>query len=137
MVRGTVGQSVVDVLEGHMDTLGEEGERPPGQPRGLSPGPGMGAQGGCAPGSMWGRAAHPARVSVLVQACDSVQGPLPRGPPALPPLPPGVCLSPDGRGAREAHIKLPQELLAAFPPHTGDDARFLAEVADPNSLDRQ
>lgn len=72
VVRGTVGQSVVDLLEGHMDTLGEE----------------------------------------------------------------GICLSPDGRGAREAHIKLPQELLAAFPPHTGDDARFLAEVADPGSLDR-
>lgn len=32
MVRGTVGQSVVDVLEGHMDTLGEEGERPPEKP---------------------------------------------------------------------------------------------------------
>lgn len=61
---------------------------------------------------------------------------LPSGPPT-PFRAPGICLSPDGRGAREAHVKLPQELLAAFPPHTGDDARYLAEVADPSSVDRQ
>jgi hypothetical protein len=46
-------------------------------------------------------------------------------------------LSPEGRDAREAHIKLPNELLAAYPPHTGDDARSLADIADPKAVDAQ
>jgi hypothetical protein len=44
-------------------------------------------------------------------------------------------LSPEGRAAREAHITLPNELLAAYPPHTGDDARSLADIADPKAVD--
>lgn len=48
-----------------------------------------------------------------------------------------LCLSPDGRGVRESHIKLPTELLTAFPPPEGDDARFLAEIAEPRSVDVQ
>lgn len=48
-----------------------------------------------------------------------------------------LCLSPEGRGARETHIKLPTELMGSFPPHSGDDARFLVEIAEPKALDRQ
>lgn len=48
-----------------------------------------------------------------------------------------LCLSPEGRGARESHVKLPNELMAAFPAHTGDDARFLRDIAEPRSLDAQ
>lgn len=55
----------------------------------------------------------------------------------IPPLCAAVCLSPEGRDAREAHIKLPNELLAAYPPHTGDDARSLADIADPKAVDAQ
>ena len=73
VLRGLAGQSVVDVLEGHLDTLGDD----------------------------------------------------------------VVCLSPEGRGVREAHVKLPNELLAAFPAPAGDDARFLQDIADARSLDLQ
>ncbi|KAI3438501.1 hypothetical protein D9Q98_000929 [Chlorella vulgaris] len=72
VVRGLEGQTVVDLLEGHVDTLGDE----------------------------------------------------------------TLCLSPEGRGARETHIKLPTELMGSFPPHSGDDARFLVEIAEPKALDR-
>lgn len=54
-----------------------------------------------------------------------------------PPAAAALCLSPEGRDTRETHIKLPNELLAAFPPHTGDDARFLAEIAEPKAVDAQ
>lgn len=59
--------------------------------------------------------------------------------PPTPPPPPlaALCLSPDGRGVKEAHVKLPTELLAAFPPHTGDDGRYLAEISEPRAVDRQ
>ena len=61
-----------------------------------------------------------------------------RSPPPPPPAPPAaLCLSPEGRGARESHVKLPNELLAAFPPHAGDDARCLADIAAPRALDVQ
>ena len=48
-----------------------------------------------------------------------------------------LCLSPDGRGVPEAHVKLPTELLGAFPEPAGDDARFLQEIAQRGSLDSQ
>ncbi|PSC75358.1 hydroxyneurosporene methyltransferase [Micractinium conductrix] len=65
VVRGLVGQNIVEVLEQHMDTLGEE----------------------------------------------------------------AVCLSPEGRDIKEAHVKLPNELLGAYPAPAGDDAFFLNEIA--------
>ncbi|PRW59051.1 NADH:ubiquinone oxidoreductase 22 kDa subunit [Chlorella sorokiniana] len=71
VLRGVQGQPLTTVLEGHMDTLGEQ----------------------------------------------------------------TLCLSPDGRGVPEAHVKLPTELLAAFPAPAGDDARYLQEVAQRGSLD--
>ena len=48
-----------------------------------------------------------------------------------------MCLSPEGRDARESHIKIPTELMAVFPPPTGDDARLLEEIAESRSLDGQ
>ena len=48
-----------------------------------------------------------------------------------------LCLSPDGRGVAEAHVKLPTELLSAFPAPAGDDARYLEEIAQRDSLDHQ
>lgn len=53
------------------------------------------------------------------------------------PRPAALCLSPDGRGVPEAHVKLPTELLTAFPAPAGDDARYLQEVAQRGSLDSQ
>ena len=58
--------------------------------------------------------------------------------PALPPPPlhaarpsccAAVCLSPEGRDIKEAHVKLPNELLGAYPAPAGDDAFFLNEIA--------
>ena len=46
-------------------------------------------------------------------------------------------MSPDGRGAMEAHCKLPSELLEAFPQPADDDARQLQEIAEANTLDKQ
>jgi hypothetical protein len=46
-----------------------------------------------------------------------------------------VCLGAEGRGKWDAHIKVPNELAARVPVPEGDEARLLAEVADPASLD--
>lgn len=72
--------------------------------------------------------------------CDALACCLSARLPSSPPpfcTPAGLCLSPEGRGAKESHVKIPTELLAAFPPPAGDDARFLAEIAKDHSLDKQ
>jgi hypothetical protein len=46
-----------------------------------------------------------------------------------------VALSPEGRGAPEAHVKVPNELLARLPAPGDDDARTLREVADEFDVD--
>ena len=48
-----------------------------------------------------------------------------------------VAPSPEGRGAGEAHVKLPNELLEKCPAPQGDDIRWLREVADEFNLDQQ
>lgn len=46
-----------------------------------------------------------------------------------------VVTSPEGSGAVEAHVKVPNELLEAVPAPQGDDARWLSEVAAVDSVD--
>lgn len=106
VVRGTTGQSVVELLQAHLDTLGEDGEQ--GLP---------------------GR-----RLCLVLPTCITADLPVTCRPPRLPAA---VCLSPEGRDARESHIKIPTELMAAFPAPTGDDARLLEEIAESRSLDGQ
>jgi len=48
-----------------------------------------------------------------------------------------VVRSPEGRGAIEAHVKVPNELVFRIPVPRGDDARSLAEVVDSVSFDPQ
>lgn len=40
-----------------------------------------------------------------------------------------IALSPEGRGAPEAVVQVPTEVGASLPPHTGDAAAALAELA--------
>ena len=47
-----------------------------------------------------------------------------------------IARSPEGRGAGEAHVKIPNELLQRFPSPQGDDERWLSEVAEDGSIDR-
>jgi len=75
--------------------------------------------------------------SVVPHAIGAATIPTPHAPPlTLLPVA-ALCLSPDGRGVPEAHVKLPTELLGAFPEPAGDDARFLQEIAQRGSLDSQ
>lgn len=46
-----------------------------------------------------------------------------------------VVASPEGAGAVEAHVKVPNEMLSAVPAPEGDDARWLSEVAAADSVD--
>ena len=45
-----------------------------------------------------------------------------------------VAASPEGRGAAEAHVKLPNELLAAY-PRSADDEELLRAVAEEGEVD--
>jgi hypothetical protein len=47
-----------------------------------------------------------------------------------------LALGPEGHGTYEAHIKLPNELLATYPPPQGHDNDFLYTVADQSDLDK-
>ena len=46
-----------------------------------------------------------------------------------------VAQSPEGRGAVEAHVKVPNELLTKFPTPEGDDRRYLNELAESQDVD--
>lgn len=46
-----------------------------------------------------------------------------------------MAYSPEGRGAVEAHVKVPNELLIKVPAPEGDDRRSLGELATSASID--
>ena len=138
VLRGLEGQSLVEVLQGHVDTLGEDSER---------------ARSCCCWACCMHQCGQPAaRLLLLLLASRGAPRaserwtlstragpPTPRSlPPARPPPPAAVvCLTPEGRGKWEAHVKVPTELAGSVPPPAGDDARYLAEIATPASLDEQ
>ena len=47
-----------------------------------------------------------------------------------------VARSPEGRGAVEAHVKIPNELMEKVPAPQGDDERYLTEMAVSYTLDK-
>jgi hypothetical protein len=48
-----------------------------------------------------------------------------------------LALSPYGRGAADAHIKVPNEMLARVPAPEGDECKALEELAAGKSIDQQ
>jgi hypothetical protein len=46
-----------------------------------------------------------------------------------------VARSPEGRGAVEAHVKVPNEMFIKAPAPAGDDIAFLSELAGTGTID--
>jgi hypothetical protein len=134
---GLEGQSVADVIAANVETLGEDG------------GPALvfflfsfflswPSTSNFALFGLFSQPYSPFKVCTrFVAICPWYLPPHPRSLSAFSSALAVLGLSPYGRGAADAHIKVPNEMLARVPAPEGDERKALEELAAGKSIDQQ